>query len=129
MLWYLDPHHDKFTSRSIHIPEIFLAFRGYNDYKKKKEKEPQLSSESLKHHYDVLSGILMQPWIAQKRYDVIRKNVENLVEALHKYNSYLNSQCEKMKSQQLHFKQIHAEENASLCMLKQGRVLYHLNML
>lgn len=73
----------------------------------------------------------MQPWIAQKRYDVIRKNVENLVEALHKYNSYLNSQCEKMKSQQLHFKQSMQKKMhlLPLCMLKQGRVLYHLNML
>ena len=57
------------TSILVEASNIFSIQRIYNDYKKKKEKEPQLSSESLKHHYDVLSGILMQPWIVQKRYD------------------------------------------------------------
>ena len=59
----------------------------------------------------------MQPGIAQKRYDSFKKNVQNLVEAHHKYNCYLNSQCEKMKSHQLHFEQNYAEENAYLTTL------------
>ena len=74
-----------------------LYYRGYND---KKEKEPQLSSDGLQQHIERLSGILMQPWMSGKRFEVIRGDVEKLVDALHKYREYLVSQCEKVKSRQ-----------------------------
>lgn len=31
--WYLDPHPDKFSSRSIQLPDRFSMYRGYNDFK------------------------------------------------------------------------------------------------
>ena len=99
-LWYIDAHHDKFRDRSIPLPARFASFRGYNDYKKKREKEPQLSAESLQFHVDQLSAGLMQPWIAVKRYDTLRGDVEKLVDALHRYKQYLTSKCEQMKLSQ-----------------------------
>ena len=46
-LWCLDPHHDKFSKRGIHLPDRFSVYQGYNDFKKRKEKEPRLSCEDL----------------------------------------------------------------------------------
>ena len=31
ILWYLDSHHQKFSSRSIHLPKEFSDFQGFND--------------------------------------------------------------------------------------------------
>ena len=59
-LWYIDPHHSKFASRGIHIPSKFSCFQDYNDYKKKRIKEPRLSSSELKMRVGELSEILMQ---------------------------------------------------------------------
>ena len=33
-LWYIDPHHEKLWKQGVHLPEQFLGFTGYNDYKK-----------------------------------------------------------------------------------------------
>lgn len=41
-LWYLDLHHDRFTERSLHIPQCFAQFKGYNDWRRKKERQPKL---------------------------------------------------------------------------------------
>lgn len=45
-LWYLDPHWDKFLSRSITCPE-FDEFCGFNNWKKMKIKEPQVIESIL----------------------------------------------------------------------------------
>ena len=113
-LWYLDPHHDKFANRGIHLPDRFSAYKGYNDYKKKKEKEPRLSADGLQQHIEQLSGILMQPWISSKRFDVIRADVGELTNALQKYREYLTSQCEKANSRQQSLEPSSVEDNASL---------------
>ena len=88
-LWYIDAHHAKFKERSLPIPERFASFRVYNDYNKKREKEPQLCAETLHFHVEQLSTVLMQPWMVVKRYDSLRDNVEKLVDVLHKYKEYL----------------------------------------
>ena len=81
-LWYLDPHHEKFVNRGIHLPDQFAVYKGYNDFKK---KEPRLSADGLQQHIEQLSDILMQPGISSKRFDVIRADVEELTIALQKY--------------------------------------------
>ena len=43
-LWYLDPHHAQFKDRSC---EITGAFADYNNWKRKKEKRPQISFVEL----------------------------------------------------------------------------------
>ena len=92
-LWYLDP---QFSQRGIHIPERFMTYKGYNDYKKK-EKEPRLSSDGLQQHIEQLNSMLMQPWMSSKRFDLIRTDIEHLLDALCKYKEYLASKNELMK--------------------------------
>ena len=35
-LWYLDPHHEKFAEKGLHLPDQFVTYKEYNDFKKKK---------------------------------------------------------------------------------------------
>ena len=79
-LWYIDPHHSKLASCSIHQPTHLGSFEDYNDWKRKKEKEPQLSVSDINHHIQELSGVLMQPWFCKKRFEVLRNEVEVLVD-------------------------------------------------
>lgn len=88
-LWYLDPHHSKFESRHIHIPDTFKMFSGYNDYKRKKEKAPQLSADELDYHIQQLGGMVLQPWMSSDLFLSLKSEVENLVEAMRKYYQYL----------------------------------------
>ena len=97
----MDPHHEKFSNWGIHLPDRFAVYKGYNDLKKKKEKEPRFSSDGLQQRIEQLSGILMQPWISSKRFEVIRADVEKLTVALQKYREYLVSQCKKATSRHL----------------------------
>ena len=62
-LWYIDPCHKQFHERSIRIPEVFEKFQGYNNWKLKKLKKPQLTYEGLTLHLEKLSSLLQQPWI------------------------------------------------------------------
>lgn len=94
-LWYIDPHHSKFASRNIHLPPQLGSFEGY-DYKHKKEKEPQLSVSGISHHVQELSNLLMQPWFHHRRFELLRKEVEMLVEGLQKYGEYLKGRSEFM---------------------------------
>ena len=113
-LWYIDPHHNKFAERGIHLPDCFSVYQGYNDYKKKKEKEPRLSKEGLEQHIQQLSHLLMQPWMSSKRFEVIYKDVEKLVDSLHAYKQYLCHQCDRVKSHQQLPQPVCSETNASL---------------
>ena len=85
VLWYLDTHHEKFSSRAICLPPLLGSLKGYNDFRRKKEKEPQLSVESLEQHIQILSDCLMQPWILQRVFSNLRHELQVLVDAMHKY--------------------------------------------
>ena len=97
-LWCLDSHHDKFSQRGIHILERFMIYKGHNDCKKKKEKEPRLSNDGLQQHIEQLNSMLMQPWMSSKRFYLIRTDIEHLLDALCKYKEYLVSKNESMKN-------------------------------
>ena len=117
-LWYIDPHHSKFASRSIHLPPQLGSLEGYNDYKRKKEKEPQLSVSGIDHHAQELSGALMQPWFYQKRYATLRNEVERLVESLQKYCEYLKNRNNFMIEHHQSMTQSQVvDDNASLIFL------------
>ena len=88
-LWYLDSHHQKFSSRSIHLPKEFSIFQGFNNRKRKKIKQPALTSPELKCHVRVLSVILSQPWIAKNEYSELKSLLDKLVDGMHKYMNYL----------------------------------------
>ena len=57
-LWYLDPHHDHFRSQSLAIPPCFTKFTGYNDWKRKKEKQPRIQQGDIDRHVQALSSLL-----------------------------------------------------------------------
>ena len=117
-LWYLDPHHYKLRNQGIHIPERFCCFTGYNDYKKKKkQKPPRISSEEIHFHIQELSSILMQPWFTVKRFELLRNDIESLVDSLEKYKHYLCEHTEKVKSHQNELTLPPPEDNASLTTL------------
>ena len=42
----------------------------------------------------------MQVWMSHKRFEAIRKELEQLVDSLHEYKEYLLHQCDKVKSHQ-----------------------------
>jgi len=46
-LWYINPHHEKFASCGIKLLPSIGVFHCYNDYKRKKEKEPRISADEL----------------------------------------------------------------------------------
>ena len=116
-LWYLDPHHHKFTQQGLHIPHRFSSFTGYNDFKKKKQKPPHISSEELTFHVQELSSVLMQPWFGAKRFELLRKDVEHLVDSMEKYKSYLCVHTEKVKLRHSEVTLSPPEDNASLVTL------------
>ena len=125
-LWYIDPHHSKFTSRSIHLPPHLSSFEGYNDYKRKKEKEPQLSVSDISHRIQELSGALMQPWFLHKRLEILRSEVEVLVEGLQKYSEYLKNRNESMVEHHQSMTQSQlVDDNASLSTLTVCSGLVH----
>lgn len=113
-LWTLDSHHEQFTLRACHLPSIFSEFKGFNDWVKKKHKKPQLSQAVLERHISILSDYLMQPWFSTSKWLNFRSSMEQLVETLHKYKSYLTVHNEKV--QELHGRPIvnPAEESFSV---------------
>ena len=46
-LWYLDGQHSKFAERGLVLPIRLSRFVGYNDWRAKKAKQPQLSQDNL----------------------------------------------------------------------------------
>lgn len=96
-LWYLDPHHSRFRDRSIAIPTSFEKFHGYNDWKKKKEKCPQLSQAELDRHVQAISTLLSQPWSHKPHFKPLQSKLVQLVEALKQYLNYLKKHNEAMK--------------------------------
>ena len=119
VLWYLDAHHEKFSGRGIIIPDHFSQFQRYNDFKRKKEKEPRLSVSGLDEHIKCLSELLMQPWFTCRVFDVLRQDVEKLVESMSKYKLYLTSKCAQIKQhhQSLMAPPVGERDNASLLTL------------
>ena len=96
-LWYLDGHHQKFLSRSIHLPEKLSNFQGFNDWKRKKIKQPVLTVPELKFHIQALSRILSQPWIAKSEYSELKSLIDKLVDGIYKYMNYLMKKNDEMQ--------------------------------
>ena len=84
-LWYLDPHHNRFRDRSLALPARFEKFQGYNDWKKKKEKCPQLSQAELDRHVQAVSALLSQPWSHKACFKPLQSKLVELVESMKRY--------------------------------------------
>ena len=96
-LWYLDPHHDRFRDRSLAIPPCFAKFTGYNDWKRKKEKQPRLQQVDLDRHIQAISSILCQPWSHRPSFKMLNSQLVALVEVMKQYNDYLKKHAEAMQ--------------------------------
>ena len=93
-LWYIDPCHHQFLDRSISLPSIFDQFQGYNNWKAKKENNPQLSCEGLTFHLNHLTHVLNQPWICKPAFKPLYDIIDDLAHSFNKYRAYLQRQCE-----------------------------------
>ena len=94
-----------------------MIYKGYNDYKKKKEKEPRLSNDGLQQHIEQLNSMLMQPWMLSKRFYLIRTDIEHLLDALCKYKECLVSKNESMKEHHQSLEPRSVDDNSSLITL------------
>ena len=68
----------------------------------------------MNHQIEQLSNTLLQPWMACKRFDTIRSDVDMLVQSLTAYKRYLVTQSTKANSRHQQALSQDVEENASL---------------
>ena len=97
-LWYLDPHHDRFRSRSLIIPPCFMRFTGYNDWKRKKEKQPRIQQGDIDRHIQALSALLCQPWCHKPSFKMLQSQLVALVEVMKHYCEYLKKHGDSMQA-------------------------------
>lgn len=48
VLWYLDPHIEKFNAKCIYLGDDINDFKGYNDWRHQKRKEPKVRKSYYK---------------------------------------------------------------------------------
>ena len=99
-LWYIDPCRKQFVERSIHLPPVLDPFEGYNDWKTKKEKKPQLSYDVLSLHLDHLTRLLNQPWLSKPSFRQLHDIISALAKGFDKYRVYLKQQNDAVKLNQ-----------------------------
>ena len=114
---YIDPNHDKFAAHGIQLPPNIGTLQGYSDYKRKKEKVPQLSVTQFDEHIQELSALLMQPWFNIRRLEVLCQEDECHVDAMHKYCEYLRKNNLEMKKYYQSTDPIQGDDSASLITL------------
>lgn len=76
----------------------FLKFDGANDYKRKKQKRPQLTAKDLKLQSRCLFRLISRPFTQEW---VMRGDIETLTFSLQSYVEYLEQANEKQISRQL----------------------------
>ena len=99
-LWYIDPCRKQFVERCIHLPSVLDPFEGYNDWKAKKEKKPQLSYDGLTLHLEQLTRLLNQPWLFKPSFKQLHDIINTLAECFDKYRLYLKQQSDAWKINQ-----------------------------
>ncbi|KAL3875452.1 hypothetical protein ACJMK2_033399 [Sinanodonta woodiana] len=103
-LWYISGNMSTIEERAAHltrikhIPERFLKFDGANDYKRKKQKRPQLTAKDLKLHVQCLFRLISRPFT---QHWTLRGDIETLTGCLQSYADYLEKANEKQISRQL----------------------------
>lgn len=68
LLWYIDGHHDVFSSRSCSIPTLFSKFVGFNipERSKHRKRSPtNMSREKLLEYASVLQKYVLSSWMQQ----------------------------------------------------------------
>ena len=113
LLWYIDPHKNKFNTRGCTLPTIFLTLPEYqNDvyynqfYFSGHHKKQQLSCEKLKLMVKQLESYVNQPWTGQQEWKEFIGFVLNLCHSIRKYVDFMELNNEQVKSNHLSIKPI-----------------------
>ena len=91
-LWYLDPHYERLSSRSVHLRQEFRSFCSFNNWQPKKGETAIVAD--LYDHIQTLSQTMLQSWMNKSEYTSLRQVTEELLEAMHKYKEYLDTKNE-----------------------------------
>ncbi|XP_048105014.1 uncharacterized protein LOC125298354 [Alosa alosa] len=105
-LWYLDGTKEKIQRRALNqsgsitrIPERFMNnYNGYNDYKRKKIKAPQLDSASLKTHVACLQTLMEQKFVSL--WGDYGKDLEHLAVSMSEYAQFLDLSSKAQQDRQ-----------------------------
>ena len=93
-LWSIDGNHATLQSAVKHngvppLSRVFEDFDGYNNWRAKKLKKPQLSADRLKDYGNILLGMLGKPVLRSAAFKEFKLHVEGLAETLLQYSNYL----------------------------------------
>ncbi|CAB4420652.1 unnamed protein product [Rhizophagus irregularis] len=115
LIWYIDPHLDKFCARSLHLPVLFQELSLYKQnttynqfYHHGKHKKEKLSHAKLEELVQSLSISVTQPWACSKVWEPIIQEVLELIQVVKKYSHYLNIANERM--QEIHHSDVPARD-------------------
>ena len=100
LLWFIDGHHEVFSSRSCPIPSFFSGFVGYNRpelSKHRKRSISNLSRNRLLEHATSLQDHATNSWIQQPEWATFLTALVKLIESLSSYASYLAIRSNAMK--------------------------------
>ncbi|XP_041374668.1 uncharacterized protein LOC121387575 [Gigantopelta aegis] len=99
LLWYIDGNVSTIQERSTHVPtEItpvpnrFLKFEGYNDWRKKNSKKPQLHAKDLDIHSQIVFRLTSKPYV-QVWNNELKNDLNSLAASLSSYASYVCLVC------------------------------------
>ena len=94
-LWYIDTAHQQFHDRSIHLPDVFKEFQGFNDYKKNRKSKPRMTPNELDEHAEALAGLLLLPSLSASNCKKLKTDIEQLSTCLRAYAAYLRKHSEQ----------------------------------
>ena len=61
------------------MPDEVADLQGFNEWQRKKIKQPAISSANLDGHIQSLSQTLLQPWLAKREYAHLKSLTEKIV--------------------------------------------------
>ena len=108
-LWYLDGHHDLFSSRTVGIPCVFTEFQGCNKpelSKHRKRVMTNLNYSVLERHVASLSSHLQCKYWDSPTWSHFKSDCQNLLEALYDYKEHLSKKRRVMNENHQSDKQI-----------------------
>lgn len=100
LFWYIDGHHDVFSSRSCSIPLLFANFTGYNKQELSKHRKRSISNMSrdkLLEYASTLQQHATSSWMEQPHWATFKSSFVALIESLSSYASYLSIRNKAMK--------------------------------
>ncbi|CAB5377726.1 unnamed protein product [Rhizophagus irregularis] len=104
LIWYIDPHHSKFTSRSCHLPKFvddlpeYKAKSSYNQYYiNSHHKKTEIQAQTLQRHVEAMENSLVQPWASDKKWEQFISEVIQLCEVSRKFIEYLDNVNKRMR--------------------------------